>query len=281
MGMQNMLQKTFLEFDDELLQRLLDPQASVGAKRAALAGSCAVMACIDGPNVYVANTGDCRAVLVKKAGKEFQSVDLTVDQTLENPAERKRILSEHPGELEEVLTARDRILGGLQPARAFGDAKYKVSIDMHKQVLSRIIGSKSMRPGYATPPYVTAKPVVSHHRIEPGADVCMVLATDGLWDKLESSQVASLLGVHAQTLPVSEANFHEDDRESVDMGPNSGFVMADSNPATHLIRNALGGGSHAALCKQLGTIPPHTRKIRDDITCVVVHFTPPADKAKL
>jgi hypothetical protein len=38
------------------------------------------------------------------------------------------------------------------------------------------------------------------------------------------------------------------------------------------VRHALGGGNHTAVMRQIGTPPPHARDIRDDITCVVVHF---------
>jgi pyruvate dehydrogenase phosphatase len=202
-------------------------------------------------------------------------------QTLRNESERARLRAEHPGEDEAVLMRRNRILGGLEPARAFGDAKYKASVDMHRQVLSKIIGPKSMREGYRSPPYVIARPVVSHFRIDPTRDRAMVLATDGLWDKLASADAAALIGMHAREHPIDEANFEDDDRESCDAGPGAGFALADANPCTHLLRNALGGGSHAALLKQVGTVPPHTRKIRDDITSLVVYFTPAATAKKL
>ena len=73
----------------------------------------------------------------------------------------------------------------------------------------------------------------------------MVLATDGLWDKLASADAAALIGMHAREHPIDEANFEDDDRESCDAGPGAGFALADANPCTHLLRNALGGGSHA------------------------------------
>lgn len=96
-----------------------------------------------------------------------------------------------------------------------------------------------MRAGYQSPPYVTAKPVVTHHRIDsrsvrPSAssitstadvstptrgvsgvsgDCALVLATDGLWGKLRSDQVASLMDMHVRQFPPAETDFEDDDRQ--------------------------------------------------------------------
>ncbi len=264
------LETAFAQFDQALLRLLLDPTAD---KRPALAGACVLMVIVDGLDLYVANTGDCRAILAQKLPHQqgWTALDLTVDQTLHNPLERQRVLAEHPGEDPAVLTARNRILGGLEPSRAFGDAKYKVSVDMHQLVVSKLLGPRSMRPGYKTPPYVTAQPVITHHRLDPARDQCLVMATDGLWGELSSAQVAHLLDVHAQIFhPLQTEYDTDDDRRSVHSGP--GVAVVDVNPATHLLRNALGGSDHTALMRQIGTAPPHARKIRDDITNMVVYF---------
>lgn len=115
-------------------------------------GSCALMAFLDPSrqDLYVACTGDSRAV----AGIWEENADgtgkwrvevLTEDQTGRNPNEikrcavrfmramthfltrvyRSRIRSEHPASEAEDVISRGRILGGLEPSRAFGDARYK------------------------------------------------------------------------------------------------------------------------------------------------------------
>jgi pyruvate dehydrogenase phosphatase len=98
-------------------------------------------------NLYVANTGDCRAVagvwIPSANGDGAWSVDvLTEDQTGRNPKElarfvaedfgsyilsyaSERIQSEHPADEKDDVVKRGRILGGLEPSRAFGDARYK------------------------------------------------------------------------------------------------------------------------------------------------------------
>lgn len=115
-----------------------------------LLGSCAIMALLDTAhqNLYIACTGDSRAV----AGVYEESEDgqgtwrvevLSEDQTGRNPKELRRFVqaskarrmvadpslsrvqSEHPPDEADDVVIRGRILGGLEPSRAFGDARYK------------------------------------------------------------------------------------------------------------------------------------------------------------
>eukprot|EP00455_Lapot_gusevi_P021695 TRINITY_DN2270_c0_g1_i5.p1 TRINITY_DN2270_c0_g1~~TRINITY_DN2270_c0_g1_i5.p1 ORF type:complete len:223 (-),score=50.50 TRINITY_DN2270_c0_g1_i5:352-1020(-) len=219
------------------------------------------MAYVDGKQLYLANTGDCRAVLGRQnASGQWEAVTLTQDHTAENPQERQRILAEHPGETD--VLRRDRILGSLQPTRAFGDARYKVSHEVHHKVLSKFFHPRSsMRPGYLTPPYVTAEPEITEYTLSAG-DSFLVLATDGLYELLSNQEIVDLVARHRSAGPRT-------DQQSTD---GNGWAFVDSNAATHLLRNALGGASREQLQHQVLTIPPAARKIRDDLTCVVVHF---------
>jgi pyruvate dehydrogenase phosphatase len=54
----------------------------------------------------------------------METLDLTVDHGVENAREVERMMAAHPNE-EDTLLVRGRVLGGLQPTRAFGDARYK------------------------------------------------------------------------------------------------------------------------------------------------------------
>lgn len=98
--------------------------------RPALSGSCALLALIDTHHeeVHVALVGDCRAVAgyYDPAEKRWIAEVLSEDQTGKAIAEIERLKKEHPGE-EEQVAKNGRILGGLEPSRAFGDARYKAS----------------------------------------------------------------------------------------------------------------------------------------------------------
>jgi pyruvate dehydrogenase phosphatase len=101
-------------------------------------------------DLYIACTGDSRAVAgiweENEDGTGTWRVEvLTEDQTGRNENEAKRcvqdrayshispflpplvnsIRSEHPASEAEDVISRGRILGGLEPSRAFGDANYK------------------------------------------------------------------------------------------------------------------------------------------------------------
>ncbi|KAF7800129.1 hypothetical protein EIP86_011374 [Pleurotus ostreatoroseus] len=282
-------------------------------------GSCALMAIFDTAhqNLYVACTGDCRAVAgvweEGANGKGTWRVDvLTEDQTGRNPNELRRMQSEHPADEASTVIMRGRVLGGLEPTRAFGDARYKWSHDV-QAVLNKAFlegNGESMRatPSLSkTPPYVTARPVVTHRKLAlPTASAdgssssksglrFVVLATDGLWDELSSEDVVALVGGHLAGLSgaVSKADLSnlvptaggtgatvegKDRRRKNDKGASWAFV--DKNVSTHLIRNALGGGDDARL-RQLLSIPPGlARNYRDDITCTVVYWEAEGAEAK-
>ena len=163
---------------------------------------------------------------------------------------------EHPG--EEFIIWNGRLLGCLQPFRAFGDVTFKWDAHLHKEFLNNIYGRVVMPPQvYRTPPYLTAEPVVAHHNLESG-DKFLVIATDGLWDMLSNDDVVQCVG------------------ELLDNGDLSGSVQENVmqlNGASQLIQEALGGDDEVKVTRLL-TAPKHIRRaVRDDITVTVVYFT--------
>ena len=77
---------------------------------------------MEGPHLYVAVTGDSRAVLgTRKASGQWDAKDLSVDQTLKNPQEFARLVDAHPESERDTVAMRGRVLGGLMPTRAFGN----------------------------------------------------------------------------------------------------------------------------------------------------------------
>lgn len=231
-----------------------------------LAGSCALIALVDSLRGWLslAVVGDCRAVLARKTeGKSWLAQRLTEDQTARNPLEADRMRREHPGEEEQVLR-RNRVLGGLgssikqvfeltgvEPTRAFGDARYK----WPKLVLQSIHDflfpdERGVPPHYSSPPYVTAEPVITHHRLERPTDRFLIMATDGLWDRLTDQEAVDAMARYAES------------------GGEKG------NAATFLLKTAFGGPKQDE--QEMGTLlaikPPNSRRYRDDVTVLVVWF---------
>ncbi|KAF9100794.1 hypothetical protein BGX27_000252 [Mortierella sp. AM989] len=284
----------------------------------AISGSCALMAYIDprGGDLYVASVGDSRAVMgvrepLAGGGHVWRAVPLSFDQTGRNRWEVKRLKEEHPGE-EDTVVMRGRVLGGLEPTRAFGDARYKWSKETQEKVFHLFPAYRQIYRNFKTPPYVTAKPVVRHHKIQP-EDRFLVMATDGLWDKLTSDEVVQLVGdlldgkvgheemtldketirkyklqrrqvIQASSSATSDNVVGEQQEEEEELTPPNTtakgparqirkFTYRDqANASTHLIRNALGGADDDKLAATLSIPSPMSRVYRDDITVTVIFF---------
>ncbi|KAJ3197647.1 hypothetical protein HK101_002075 [Irineochytrium annulatum] len=252
------------------------PEGVIRAKLApALAGSCALVAYVEEEDMYLACVGDCRAVLGRKVAGEVRAMELTVDQTVRNPREALRLLEEHPSEADTVV-ANGRVLGCVEPTRAFGDSTFKWRQSLHERLLR-----EQPPPNYRTPPYLTADPVVTHHPLDR-RDLFVVLATDGLYSELSSAEVVcSVSGfMVARGILAPESLRRYDDR----------FIHDDDNAATDLIRNALGfvrsrtglgsaSYSEERLDKMLSIPHPIARRFRDDVTVGVMFFAHPGQEA--
>ncbi|GAA6041308.1 hypothetical protein JCM8097_001331 [Rhodosporidiobolus ruineniae] len=295
----------------------VEQSEALSALLPALSGSCALLAFLDaGRNkLHVACTGDSRAVMGVwqpdgKGGGKWKVEQLSEDQEGNNPKEVERIRSEHPPSESATVVTRGRVLGSLQPTRAFGDSRYKWPPGVQEK-LAAAFHPGHVRPpprNYHTPPYVTATPEVvtvdlssdrpKHRKSigsflpvsspeEPPATRFIVLATDGLYDRLDNQEVVSLVGAHlcgvrtpqtrASTLSYSSdpnaaspSYSPHAPRQEPQRGEGECFTFEDGNLSTHLIRNALGGAKKEQVSVLLSIPAPLSRRYRDDITCTVL-----------
>ncbi|CEP62098.1 type 2C protein phosphatase PTC5 LALA0_S04e07734g [Lachancea lanzarotensis] len=240
----------------------------------AISGSCALLTMFDSATstVKCAVTGDSRALLGSLDGQGVWSIKpLSIDQTGDSPLEVERIRNEHPGEPGAVRNGR--ILGSLQPSRAFGDYRYKVKEIAGKTVKDlpdhlRVYFRREPRD-LKTPPYVTAEPVITTTPIDANAKF-MVLASDGLFELLDNEEIKDLV-----------VNWINRERGKSTTAKKSNCFLEDKNAATHLIRNALGAGGQRDYLSTLVSIPaPMSRKYRDDLTVTVVFFGQETTDAK-
>ncbi|KAK7881077.1 hypothetical protein WMY93_032327 [Mugilogobius chulae] len=169
--------------------------------RVAFSGATACVAHIDGPDLFIANSGDARAVLgVQEEDGTFSAHTLSNDHSAQNESEVARIRSEHPPSERKTVIRQDRLLGLLMPFRAFGDVKFKWSIELQKRVLEsgpdqlhENEHTKFIPPNYHTPPYLTAEPEITYHRLRP-QDRFLVIGSDGLWETLHRQEVVRIVG---------------------------------------------------------------------------------------
>ncbi|CAK4009919.1 [Pyruvate dehydrogenase [acetyl-transferring]]-phosphatase 1, mitochondrial [Lecanosticta acicola] len=306
------IKKGFVKLDNEIthesVAKVLKAQSKVVAAEIlapALSGSCALLSFYDSRSkeLRVACTGDSRAVLGRRGSSgKWTATALSVDQTGGTPSEDARLRAEHPG--EPYVTMNGRILGGLEPSRAFGDAIYKWSAETQEKMRKSFFG-RSPSKHLKTPPYVTAEPVVTRTQIEPANGDFVVMATDGLWEMLTNEEVVGLVGqwLEKQASNASESKsgwlqswfssqkssqlpieHHDQGDESgqrapvrqkqwgVPSGQDQRFVVEDKNAATHLVRNALGGKDRDMLSALLTLPSPYSRRYRDDLTVQVIFF---------
>lgn len=282
-----LLENAFLRLDNDLSQEALplgNEPVNMKTLSVAMSGAVTCVAYIDGPHLYVANVGDCNAVLgYLNESNMWEANKLTTEHNTYNQKEVDRIISEHPFNESETVIKMERLLGQLAPLRAMGDFRYKWSKDIMKNVAVKYFGENALPPNYHTPPYLSAKPDIIYHRLTHN-DKFLILATDGLWDIISPLQVTRLVGEHMSgkvtlsplKLPKKKMRLGEINdmlihrKESLKMKP------LDKNAATHLIRNALGGTEygidHAKLSQLLCLPDDVVRVFRDDITITVIYF---------
>ncbi|KAJ3325175.1 hypothetical protein HDV06_004965 [Boothiomyces sp. JEL0866] len=228
-------------------------------------GACALASYINGDDLYVAHAGDwyskdnhSRAVLGSVNNGKWKARALTEDHQPSNLRELFRLNKEHPGEENFVVSGSPpRVLGGMMPSRAFGDARYKYSLKDQERIDALVHGVPlltyaTMRPHHLkTPPYMTASPDIAHVKITADT-MFLVMATDGLFDMLSNSELVGHVA-HYLTQPPER----------------------DSNAATYVLRKALSSGKNEEFLSRMLTVSPkHSRSYRDDITLQILFFKP-------
>uniref|UniRef100_UPI00109F34B3 pyruvate dehydrogenase [acetyl-transferring]-phosphatase 2, mitochondrial isoform X2 n=1 Tax=Podarcis muralis TaxID=64176 RepID=UPI00109F34B3 len=260
------------------------------ALQVAFSGATACVAHIDSVNLHVANTGDCRAILgVQNKDGMWSALPLTQDHNAFNKLEALRLKSEHPASEEDTVIVNNRLLGVLMPSRAFGDVRFKWSQELQQSVLGNGCNTEALNiyeyapPNYHTPPYLTAEPEVTYHKIRK-QDKFLVIASDGLWDMLSNEEVVKLVATHllgdsAQKTPLAF-------KKPANLGYMQNFLLQrkgrhirsyDHNVATHLIRNAIGNNEYGEIDPErlmaMLTLPDDVARLyRDDITVTVIYF---------
>ena len=153
-------------------------------KEVAKSGCVGSIAVVKQGIVHLGHAGDTRVVFGMKNSKtnEWKSVRATPDHICDNEDEIERINNAHPG--EKVIYG-DRVLGVLQPTRAFGDNRLKQSKEWIEKVFENDDKVKNpVYEGYETPPYVIGDPKMSRVALR-SEHKFMLMATDGFWDKFE------------------------------------------------------------------------------------------------
>ncbi|CAG84795.1 DEHA2A11220p [Debaryomyces hansenii CBS767] len=294
----------FLKLDHEVvnknMEKLLNDNNKAKAAELlmpALSGSCALLSFYDTNSklLKVAVTGDSRALLGSFKDNHWTVRQLSIDQTGSNPTEVARIISEHPDEPNVVRNGR--VLGTLEPTRAFGDCRYKLPASIQERIYKQFFGRR-LPNNLKSPPYVTAEPVITTTKINPENNDFLVMASDGLYEMLSNEEIIGLVvkwmekermvkpqksfwnyfGSTENKLPeisdiTNDKSSKQPFRKNKQSSGYGGFLLDDRNVSTHLIRNALSNGGSREQTSMLISIPnPVSRRYRDDLTVTVVFF---------
>lgn len=307
------IEESFLTLDKNIIDTFVElarddtrPLAQrIPHMEVAESGSCALLVLYNPTNktLYTACTGDSLAVLgVQEDDGSWKTVLLNDEQNGENEAELARVVSEHPG--EKNVVDNKKVLG-LAVTRAFGNFSWKSCYNDQLEFGKKFgqFGPKK-EDEILTPPYLTAKPVVTVTKLDKKQRTFLVLATDGFWNNvapiesvdlvvrwLEARQAQGMSDgpsitkvrdtpetVWWKTEPQKytfepgfhfELRWHEFDTRFV----NERTILKDlDNAAVHLLRNCFGGAHDDLLRAKLGYTAPFARNVRDDTTVQVVFF---------
>ncbi|CAM4963417.1 unnamed protein product [Rotaria socialis] len=278
------LENAFIKLDRDICAEAIPTETqpfNKGLLQISMAGSCACVALINETDLYIANSGDARAVLGKQkknispkilivyvvsfAGTINDNgnpslISLSNVHNVHNQLEIKRVLSEHPSNEYHSVIRSDRLLGVLSPFRAFGNIRFKWPKNYLKEYLQPYYKNvDALVQFYLTPPYLTVRPEIIKHKLTKN-DKFLVLATDGVWDALSPEKVVELIFNHQKGI------------QSLDQ-----FLLQslDRNSATNLIRHALAYTSKGHFDSKLflDTLASHNpRSMRDDITVTIIYF---------
>ncbi|KAJ7272931.1 phosphatase 2C-like domain-containing protein [Mycena rebaudengoi] len=246
-------------YSDEEISDIVNDQAKGGDNykkaRLCMYGATALVALTDPEhaNLWIANLGDCQAILVSPTATEQWDIELlTTEHNGDNDAEIRRVQQEHPGEPECVVNRR--VLGALAPFRGLGDVPFKQPPSFTRRILY------NLDPGFSdtapweiclarnlTPPYMSASAEITHRRLgsAPGSHTpphyphvrrpqYLILASDGFADLCRASGQAQIITAWAT---------HESLTQSESIPGN--------NMATRLLRAAIGGEDRASVSRVL------------------------------
>ncbi|TFK64337.1 protein serine/threonine phosphatase 2C [Pluteus cervinus] len=259
-------------FSDAQIRSIINDRHRGGANwqkvRLCMYGTTALVALVDPEhqNLWVANLGDCQAVMVTSRGDEdgWNVEMLTTNHNGDNDAEVERVRLQHPGEPECVIDRR--VLGALAPFRCLGDVPFKQPPEFTRRILYNLLpGFQNTSPWEEflvrnrTPPYITAEPEVTHIKLdEDGQDSeksrrrrFLVLSSDGFTDLCSGEGQKRIVESWARemdermTLNEKEAQQHQ--HHQLKRGP----LGPSNNMALRLLRRALGGEDRYSVSRVL------------------------------
>jgi len=195
------LQNTFRRIEKEFLSLVLD-EVSKGNKRFSYIGTCVLIGIINNNNLYIANLGDSKARLIsinerkyiyssnsnRNINRNYYSIKkLSKVFNARKQYEQIELTNKWPDEVDIYLCHKNNpkacyVKGTLQPTRSLGDFHLKLK-EFNKNNL------------LFNGPYISNEPEINIFKLNKN-DKYLVLATDGLWDDIKSTELSKLIEIY-------------------------------------------------------------------------------------
>ncbi|XP_043709837.1 probable protein phosphatase 2C 63 [Telopea speciosissima] len=187
----DVIKKAFDATEEEFLH--LVKRSWPARPQIASVGSCCLVGAISNDVLYVANLGDSRAVLGRRAseGRKIPVVAerLSTDHNVAVEEVRKEVEALHPDDSHIVVNSRGvwRIKGIIQVSRSIGDI-YLKKPEFNRDPLFQQFGF----PVPLKRPVMTAEPSIQIRKLKPH-DLFLIFASDGLWEHLSDEAAVEIV----------------------------------------------------------------------------------------
>uniref|UniRef100_A0A0E0KAB3 protein-serine/threonine phosphatase n=1 Tax=Oryza punctata TaxID=4537 RepID=A0A0E0KAB3_ORYPU len=198
------LEKAFGETEEEFVAEVQRSWPS--QPRILSVGSCCLVGAIENGTLYVANLGDSRAVLGRRAaaaagahgrkGKNRVVAErLSRDHNVADEDVRNELKKLHPDDSHIVLNTHGvwRIKGIIQVSRSIGD----VYLKKPEICKSSPMLQQSICPFPLRRPVMSAVPSIQTRKLRPG-DQFVIFASDGLWEQLTDEAAVGIVAGSAR-----------------------------------------------------------------------------------
>lgn len=189
----------FTQVENEFLE-MARAGYELGFGKFAGVGACCLCAVVLNNKLYVANSGDCRGIVLRKSDKQdgsnYEFVKLNANQNANSKKIQKYLREKFPNEKDIVVCKRPPnegcyVKGRLQPARSFGDLRLKYAEFNNPNKLSSDLGFRPPIKNYSGG-YIEYIPEIRVFDQQPN-DTGFLLASDGLWDEMNFKTATNYL----------------------------------------------------------------------------------------
>ena len=189
------LKKTFARIEDEFKLISFNKYYEGNIKFKNL-GTCALVALIINNKLYTANLGDSKAIILTKndSSENYKFIKVSKVFNCRKKEEQKRLKEKWPNMKDIYKCKRDKICyvkGRLQPTSTLGD--YYLKSPFYNLNIKKLYNDEYINDALIKyeGPFIMNEPDIKIFELT-SKDKYLIIGTDGLWDYLNSKEIANL-----------------------------------------------------------------------------------------